>query len=103
LQNNNKGPTWNEELVAMGYDLPLPASILAVQTTLSAIDLPDIHKFIQENDTATLTNCEEEGAQFSMLLDSLDLAFWTSLFVTATNDPSRTIANIKYAHARLND
>ena len=87
----------------MGYGPPLPAPIPAVQTTLSAIDLPDLHNFIQECDNTALANCEEEGAHLPLLLDSLDLALWTSLFVTATNDPNRTMANIKSAHARLND
>lgn len=87
----------------MGYNPLLPAPISAVQTTLSAIDLPNMHKFIQEYDMTALTNCEEEGVHLLMLLDSLDIALWTSLFVTATNDPNRTIANIKSAYARLND
>ena len=65
--------------------------------------LPDLHKFIQERDIVALTNCKEGGAHLPMLLDSLDLALWTSLFVTATNNPNKTIANIQYAHAILND
>ena len=87
----------------MGYGLPLPAPIPAVQTTLSAIDLHDLHKFIQENDTVTFTNYEEKDAHMPLLIDSLDLALWTSLFITTTNDPNITIANIKSAHIRLSD
>ena len=83
----------------MGYSLPLSAPI----PTISAIDLLDLHKFIQESDIAALTNCEEGGAHLPMLHDSVDPALWTSLFVRATNDPNRIIANIKFAHARLND
>ena len=100
---SNKGPVWNNELVAMGYGPPLPAPIPAVQTTLSAIDLPELHRFVQECDTAALTNSDEEGGQIPLLLDSLDLALWTSLFVTATNDPARTMANIKSAQTKLGD
>ena len=99
----NKEPAWNSELVAMGYGPPLPAPIPAVQTTLSAIDLPELHQFVQENDTAALANSDEEGGQIPLLLDSLDLALWTSLFVTATTDPAKTLANIKTAKTRLGD
>jgi hypothetical protein len=87
----------------MGYGPPLPAPIPAVQTTLSAIDLPELHRFIQENDNTALTNCEDEGGHTPLLLDSLDLALWTSLFVTATTDAGKTLANIKSAHSRLGD
>lgn len=87
----------------MGYGPPLPAPIPAVQTTLSAIDLPEPHQLVQENDTATLVNSDEEGGRIPLLLDSLDLALWTSLFVTATMDPARTLANIKSAQTILGD
>ena len=87
----------------MGYGPPLPAPIPAVQTTQSAMDSPELHRFIQENDTATLTNGEEEGGHTPLLLDSFDLALWTSMFITATTDPARTIANIKSAQTRFGD
>ena len=87
----------------MGYGPPLPAPIPAVQTTLSAIDLPELHQFIQENDTAALTDCDDEGVHQPLLIDSLDLSLWTSLFVTATTDPAKTLAHIKSAQARLGD
>ena len=103
LQNTNKGPTWNAELLAMGYGPPLPAPIPAIQTTLSAIDLPEMHKFIQDCDTAALTDCDDEGVHSPLLIDSLDLALWTSLFVTTTTDPCRTMASIRSAHAKLGE
>jgi hypothetical protein len=87
----------------MGYGPPLPAPIPAVQTTLSAIDSPEIHQFIQECDTAALTNGDDEGGHAPLLLDSLDLALWTSLFITATTDPVKTVANIRSAQTRLGD
>lgn len=87
----------------MGYGPPLPAPIPAIQTTLSAIDLPEMHKFVQESDAAALADCDDEGVHLPLLIDSLDLALRTSLFVTATKDPSITLANIKFAHARLSD
>ena len=87
----------------MGYGPPLPAPIPAVQATLSAIDLPNLHKFIQETDSASLNECEEEGVHAPLLLDSLDLALWTSIFVTAATDPEKSIANIRKAHAKLAD
>lgn len=85
----------------MGYGPPLLAPIPAVQTTLSPIDLLDLHKFVQDSDNTMLTNCEEEGGHTPLLLDLLDLALWTSLFVTATTDPDITLANIKSAQNRL--
>ena len=90
-------------MVTLGYGPPLPAPIPAVQATLCAIDLPDLHKFIQETDTAALNECEEEGVHTPLLLDSLDLALWTSIFVTATADPEKSITNLRTAHARLAD
>ena len=87
----------------MGYGPPLPAPIPAVQTTLSAIDLPELHQYVQECDTTALTECDEEGGHLPLLIDSLDLSLWTSLFVTATTDPNKTMANIKSAHTRLSD
>ena len=87
----------------MGYGPPLPAPIPAVQTTLSAIDLPELHKFVQESDATALADCDEEGVHQPLLIDSLDLSLWTSLFVTATTDPNRTMHNIKSAHTRLSD
>jgi hypothetical protein len=87
----------------MGYGPPLPAPIPAVQTTLAAIDLPELHQYVQENDAAALANCDEEGVHQPLLIDSLDLSLWTSLFVTATTDPTKTMANIKSAQARLGD
>lgn len=87
----------------MGYGPPLPAPIPAVQTTLSAIDLPELHQFVQDGDSAALTNGDEEGGHTPLLLDSLDLALWTSLFVTATIDPVKTMANIRSAQTKLSD
>lgn len=63
-----------------------------MQATLSAIDLPNLHKFIQETDVAALSECDEEGVHTPLLLDSLDLALWTSIFVTATSDPDKSVA-----------
>ena len=87
----------------MGYGPPLPAPIPAVQATLCAIDMPNLHKFIQETYTTALIECEEEGGHTPLLLDSLDLALWTSIFVTATPDPEKLITNLRTAHARLAD
>jgi hypothetical protein len=72
--NTTKRPVWCDELVTLGYGPPLPAPIPAVQTTLCAIDLPNLHKFIQETDTAVLNECDDEGVHTPLLLDSLELA-----------------------------
>jgi hypothetical protein len=87
----------------MGYGPPLPAPIPVVQTTLSVIDLPELHQFIQESNVAALADCDDEGVHQPLLIDSLDLSLWTSLFVTATTDPVKTLANVKSAQAKLGD
>jgi hypothetical protein len=87
----------------MGYGPLLPAPISVVQATLCAIDMPYLHKFIQETDTTALSECEEEGGHTPLLLDFLDLALWTSIFVTATSDPEKSITNLRTTHARLAD
>ena len=90
-------------MVTLEYGPPLPTPIFAVQATLSAIDLPNLHKFIQETYTAALSECEEEGVHTPLLLDSLDLVLWTSIFVTTTTDLNKYVANLRKAHAKLAD
>ena len=70
---------------------------------MCAIDLPNLHKFIQEADATTLSKCDEEGVHTPLLLDSLDLALWTSIFVTVTLDPDKSVANLQKLHAKLVD
>lgn len=83
LQNVANGPTWCEELVTLGYGPPLPPPNPAVQMTLCAIDLPNLHKLIQGTDNAALNEVDEEGVHTPLL------------FVTATYDPSKLVANLK--------
>jgi hypothetical protein len=74
-----------------------------MQTTLSAIDLHELHQFIQESDAAALADCDEEGVHQPLLIESMDLSLWTSSFVIANTDPAKTMANIKSAQAKLVD
>jgi hypothetical protein len=87
----------------MGYGPPLPAPIPIIRTTLSPIGLPELHRFIQDCDTATLADYDDKGLHLPFFLDSLDLALCTPLFVATTTVPNRTLATIKSAHARLRD
>ena len=89
IQSEQKTQVWNEDLVALGYGPPLPAPIPAVQTTLTAINIPEFHTFIQETDTVAINEADEEGLHTPLLIDSLDLAAWTPLFVLATTDKTR--------------
>ena len=89
--------------MAMGYGPPLPAPIPAVQVTMAATDVPDFHTFIQEADTVAVNETDEEGLHAPLLLDSLDLAAWTSLFVLATTDKQKTVERLRMAHSRLPD
>ena len=101
IQSDPKTQVWSEELVALGYGPPLPAPIPAVQTTLTAIDIPEFHAFIQETATVTVNEADEEGLHSPLLIDSLDLAAWTSLFVLATTDKPKTVDRLRKAHSKL--
>ena len=60
-QNAANELVWCEELVTLGYGPSLLAPIPTVQATLCAIDMPNLHKSIQEIDTTTLNECEVKG------------------------------------------
>ena len=77
--------------MVMGYGAPLPAPIPAVQVTMAATDVPEFHSFIQEVDTVAVNETDEEGLHAPLLLDSLDLAAWTSLFVMAKSDKQKAV------------
>ena len=100
-QSEQKTQEWNGNLVEMGYGPPLPAPIPAVQATLAAIDIPEFHTFIQEIDAVAVSEADEEGLHAPLLLDTLDLAAWTSLFVLATSDKQKTLDRLRSAHSRL--
>ena len=102
-QSDPKSQAWCEELTTLGYGSPLPAPIPAVQTTMAAIDVPEFHTFIQEADIAVINEADDEGLHGPLLLDTLDLASWTSLFVTATNDKTKTVSRLRMAQSRLHE
>ena len=102
-QSEPKGQAWHEDLTKLGYGPPLPAPIPAVQTTLTAIDVPEFHRCVQELDATALNDVDEEGGHAPLLLDTLDLAAWTSLFVLATADQTKTVARLRSAQAKLPD
>ena len=102
-QSDPKTQTWCNDMVSLGYGPPLPAPIPAVQTTMAAIDVPEFHSFIQESDIAVINEADDEGVHGPMLLDSLDLAAWTSLFVTATSDKPKTVNRLRVAQSRLSE
>ena len=90
-------------MVTLGYGPPLPAPIPAVQTTMTAIDVPEFHAFIQEYDIAVINEVDDEGMHGPLLLDTLDLASWTTLFVTTTTDTTKTISRLRMAQSRLQE
>ena len=102
-QSDAKAQAWCNDLSSLGYGLPLPAPIPAVQTTIAAIDIPEFHTFIQETDMAVINEADDEGLHGPLLLDSLDLAAWTSLFVTATTDKQKTVNRLRSAQSRLSE
>ena len=95
IQSEQKKQGWHEDLVVLGYGPPLPAPIPAEHTTLTAIDIPEFHAFIQETDTVAINEADDEGLHTPLLIDSLDLAAWTSLFVLATTDKPKTVDSEK--------
>ena len=58
---------------------------------------------MQELDTAAINDIDEEGVHAPLLLDTLDLAAWTLLFVLATTDRTKTVARLKNAQTKLLD
>ena len=102
-QSEPKSQAWCEDLTKLGYAAPFPAPIPAVQSTIAAISIPEFHTYIQEADLAALSDTDEEGLHAPLLLDSLDLAAWTSLFVLATTDANKTVARLKAAQTKLPD
>ena len=81
-------------MIEGGYGPPLPAPIPAVQTTIAAIDEQDFHTFWQESDLAEIKDADEEGLYAPLLLDLLDLASWTSLFVLATTYRAKNVGRM---------
>lgn len=102
-QSEQKTQAWCEDLVKLGYAPPLPAPIPAVQSTIAAINIPEFHSYIQEADLAAIGDTDDEGLHAPLLLDSLDLAAWTSLFVLATTDSVKAVSRLKVAQTRLAD
>lgn len=96
-QSEQKTQAWCEDLVKLGYAAPLPAPIPAVQSTIAAISIPEFHISIQEADLAALNDTDDEGLHTPLLLDSLDSAAWTFLFVLATTDAEKTVARLRAA------
>jgi hypothetical protein len=72
-----------------------------MQTTLAAIDIPELHTFIQETYIVTVNETDEEGLHAPLILDTLDLAAWTSLFVLATSDKQKTVDMLRTAHSKV--
>ena len=102
-QSEQRTQAWCEDLVKLGYTAPLPAPIPAVQATIAAVNIPEFHSYIQEADLAALGDTDDEGLHAPLLLDTLDLAAWTSLFVLATTDPDKTVARLKTAQTKIAD
>ena len=97
-QSEQKTQEWHGNMVEMGYGPPLPAPIHVVQVTVAAINFPEFHAFIQEIDTVTVNETDEEGLHAPLWLDTLDLATWTSLFVPETLDKQQTVDRLRSTH-----
>lgn len=63
--------------MVMGYGGQLPPPSPAVQATLAALNAPDLHKFIIQQDTEALADTDDEGQSTPLFLTTLDLCQWT--------------------------
>ena len=98
-----KEPVWHPDLQAMGYDLPLPPPIPIIQATLACIKPPQIHAYIQENDSETIKNNGDEG-ESPLILSMLDLSQWTRIFEVANGKtPEMGLARLKELYLVLDE
>ena len=93
---------WHQELRALGYNDPLPVPIPGIQATLAMITPRDIHAYIQESDTASMTAAGEDGEP-PLLLTVLDLSQWTRIFEFANSDLPAAMDRLKELQAALHD
>ena len=94
---------WHKELIALGYDDPLPAPIPSVQVVICAIREPRLHQFIQEQDLLALSDVDEDGDSAPLLLTTLDLSDWMHLLVLAGTNPDTGLIRLRGAHSKLVD
>ena len=98
-----KEPVWHPDLQAMEYDLPLPPPIPIIQATLACIKPPQIHAYIQKNDSKTIKNNGDEG-ESPLILSMLDLSQWTRIFEVANGKtPEMGLARLKELHLVLDE
>ena len=67
------GQAWHPDLLAMGYKDPLPPPIPGIQATLAAINLVEVHQFIQDSDLTAMNSAGEDGEN-PLLLTVVDLS-----------------------------
>jgi hypothetical protein len=99
--------TWHPELETLGYKDPLPVPIMGIQATLSAIQMPEIHVFVQKADLDMIEAAGEESENLPLFLTMLDLAMWTRVFEYANSDKpeerDKAMARLKGFQAILRD
>lgn len=94
---NTKTQARYKNLVTIGYGLPLVAPIPVVQTAIVAINIQQFHTCVQGVYLATLSDTDDKCLHTHFLLEFLDLAAWTSLFMLAMVDNNKTVARVKSA------
>ena len=78
--------TWHPELEAMGYKDPLPVPIIGIQATLSAIQMLEIHAFVQKADLDTIEAAGGDSEDLPLFFTMLDLSMWTRVFEFANSE-----------------
>ena len=74
-----------------------------MQATLAALQAPNIHDFILNEDRAALNDCDEDGEHAPLLLTTLDLLQWTLILTIAIKDKAKGLEQLKIAHTQLAD
>jgi hypothetical protein len=90
----------------LGYKDLLPAPIMGIQATLSAIEHEEIHAYIQQANNATILAANETGesGEPPMLLTILDLSMWTHIFEFANaKDLPKAMERLQNFHAIIHD
>ena len=94
---------WLPDLNKLRYKEPLFAPSPAVQVTLTAIDEPEIHTFIQKTDMAALSDIDDDGEHAPLLLETLDLSHWVSIMYAFLEKKEDGLAKLTQAHAVLGE
>ena len=85
----------------MGYGNQLPPPSPVVQATLAALNAPDLHKFVIQQDTEALTDTDDEGQSVPLFLTALDLCQWTWILSLEIEEPGKGLKQLQKVQDQL--